>query len=147
MVGAAAGVVLGLAAIGAYALSRPSGGAADRPHPAAPLLSRAQFERRSGVRIVRVAVTGDGGLVDLRYLVIDPDAADGIHNVATPPELVDERTGVVIRDLFMGHMHHGRLKSAQQYYLVFDNPGNLLRAGARVTVQLATARVADVLVR
>jgi hypothetical protein len=147
VVGAGAGAVLALAAIGAYALTRSSGTAGARPHSPAPLLSRAGFERRSGVRIVRVAVTGDGGLVDLRYQVIDSDAADGIHNIATPPELVDERTGVVVRELFMGHMHHGRLKPAQQYYLVFDNPGNLLRPGTRVTVQLASARISHVPVR
>jgi hypothetical protein len=147
VLGAAVGAALALAAVGAYALSRSSGAAANRPQSSAPLLSRAEFERRSGVRVVRVTVTGDGGLVDLRYQVINPDAADGIHNIATPPELVDERTGVVVRDLFMGHMHHGRLKPAQQYYLVFDNPGNLLRPGTRVTVRLASARTAHVPVR
>jgi len=147
LVGAVAGAALALTGIGAYALSRSSGAAGARPHSSAPLLSRAEFERRSGVRIVRVVVTGDGGLVDVRYQVVDPDAADGIHDLSTPPELVDERTGVVVRDLFMGHMHHGHLKAAQQYYLVFDNPGNLLRPGTRVTAQLGAARIAHVPVR
>ncbi|HEY6891246.1 MAG TPA: hypothetical protein VI300_25800 [Solirubrobacter sp.] len=114
---------------------------------AAPLVSNAAFERRSGVRIVRVAVSGGGGLVDLRYQVLDPDAAASIHDAATPPALVDERTGVLVAALFMDHSHKGRLTAAQTYYLVFDNPGSLVRRGSRVTVQLGAARVAHVRVR
>lgn len=57
---------------------------------------------------------------------------------------MDERTGVVVNELFMGHSHHGQLKPAQTYYLIFNNPGNLVRRGGRVTVQLGAARLAHV---
>ena len=92
-------------------------------------------------------MSGAGGLVDLRYQVRDADAAASIHDVSTPPQLVDERTGVVVSSLLMGHSHKGRMNPAQSYYLVFDNPGGLVRAGSRVTVQLGAARVAHVPVR
>jgi ribosome biogenesis SPOUT family RNA methylase Rps3 len=111
------------------------------------LLSNPAFERRIGVRIVRVAVSGGGGLVDLRYQVLDPDAAASIHDAATPPQLVDEPTGVLVGGLLMDHSHKGRMNAAQTYYLVFDNPGSLVRRGSRVTVQLGAARVAHVPVR
>jgi len=144
LLGAATGVALILGGAGAYSLIRSSGFAGARPQAVAPLLSRAEFERRSGVRIVRVAITGDGGLIDLRYEVIDSDAADSIHDRVSPPQLVDERTGVLVNELFMGHMHHGQLKAAEKYYLIFNNPGSLLRPGTRVTVQLGAARLAHV---
>jgi hypothetical protein len=53
----------------------------------------------------------------------------------------------VVAGLLMGHSHRGRLHPAQSYYLVFDNPGGLVRSGSRVTVQLGAARVAHVPVR
>lgn len=148
--GACVGAALALAAAGGYALTRHSevAGARAQPRTPAPLLSRTAFERRSGVRIVRVAVTGGGGLLDLRYQVLDPAAAVSIHDKATPPpDLVDERTGVVADQLLMGHSHAGRFKAAQTYYLIFDNPGALVRRGGRVTVQLGPARLAHVPVR
>jgi hypothetical protein len=149
LLGAVTGVAVMLAAGAGYQLTRRSDAAPTRARVAAPtpLLPRATFEQRSGVHITRVAVTGGGGLVDLRYLVLDPDAAASVHDAATPPQLVDERTGVLVNGLFMGHSHQGPLKAAQTYYLVFDNPGSLVHHGTRVTVQLGAARLAHVPVR
>ena len=149
VLGGATGAAVVLLAIGGYQLTRHSAAAPARPRAVAPppLVPKAAFERRSGVRIVRVSVSGAGGLVDLRYQVLDPDAAASIHDAATPPELVDERTGLLVNSLFMGHSHEGRLNRAHTYYLLFDNPGSLVHRGARVTVQLGAARVAHVLVR
>jgi hypothetical protein len=147
--GAVTGAALMLGGIAAYEIPRHAGaaGAPARVARNPPVLSATAFERKSGVRIVRVAVSGAGGLVDLRYQVLDPDRAAAIHDRATPPELVDERTGVVVDSLLMGHSHEGRFKPAQTYYLIFDNPGSLVRRGSRVTVRLGAARVADVPVR
>jgi hypothetical protein len=144
LLGAVTGAALILAAFGIYSLTRSSGVAGARAHAEAPLLSRSGFEQRSGVRIVRIALTGGGGLVDVRYQVIDPNAAASIHDLATPPQLVDERTGVLVNELLMGHFHGGRLQTAQTYFLLFNNPGTLLRRGTRVTVQLGAGRVAHV---
>jgi hypothetical protein len=145
VLGVLAGAALIVGALGAHALISSSGAAPARaPHAEAPLLSEQAFEQRTGVRVVRVAVTGDDGLVDVRYQVIDPDRAASIHVQTTPPQLVDERTGVLVDQLLMGHFHHGPMKAAQTYFLLFENPGNLVRAGGRVSVQLGPARVADV---
>jgi hypothetical protein len=147
VLGAVTGAALVAAGVIGYELASSSGGSPQARQPAiaaSPVLSKAGFQDRSGVRIVRVAVTGDGGLVDLRYQVLDQEAAASVHDRATPPDLVDERTGVVVNELFMGHSHHGQLKPAQTYYLIFNNPGNLVRRGSRVTVQLGAARLAHV---
>ena len=149
MLGAATGAALVLLAGASYEVFHQGDDAGARPVKvrAPKLMSEAAFQHASGVRIVRVAVSGDGGLVDLRYRVLDPQAADSIHDAATPPELVDEQTNVLVNDLLMGHSHHGRLKAAQTYYLIFNNPGNLVHRGSHVTVQLGAARVAHVPVR
>jgi hypothetical protein len=147
MLGALTGAALVLAVIAGVALTGHSGagGARASAAPVSPrLLSPAAFQRRTGVRVVRVAVSGGGGLVDLRYQILDPSAAASIHDAAARPELVDERTGVVVRNLFMGHSHNDRFKAAQTYFLLFDNPGSLVRRGTRVTVQLGSGRLAHV---
>lgn len=119
---------------------------AARPH-AAPLVTPAGLVQRSGVRVVRVAVTGDGGLVDLRYQVLDAEKAVAVHDTARPPLLIDERTGGIVGRLYMGHSHNQPPKLGLTYYLIFENPGELLRPGGRVTVRLGDARLPHVRVQ
>lgn len=141
--GILAGAVLVAAAVAGFELvqsrgSSSSAGSADVP----ALVSKSAFQARSGVRLTQVAVTGNGGLLDLRFQVLDPSRAASVHTA--PPTLVDERTGVVVDQLFMGHQHRGLMKAGQSYYLIFSNPGNLVQHGSRVTVQLGASRVAHV---
>ena len=83
-------------------------------------------------------------LVDMRYQVLDEDRAAAIHDPATPPAMVDETTGVFVDRPFMGHSHKGRLKAGHVYFVLFENPGNLVAPGTHVTVQLGGARVAHI---
>jgi hypothetical protein len=114
---------------------------------ARPVVSAAGLADRSGVKITHVAVTGGGGLVDLRFQVIDPDKANALHDASTPPAVVDERTGLVVHDLLMSHSHTGAFKPGVTYYYVFNNPGNIVHRGARVVVMLGNAQVEHVVVR
>jgi hypothetical protein len=109
-----------------------------------PIVSAAGLVDRSGVKIVYVAVTGGGGLLDVRFQVVDPDKAASLHDAAKPPALVDESTGVVVNSLLMGHSHTGVFKTGVTYYLVFENPGNLVQRGGRVSVLLGDAQVQHV---
>lgn len=146
--------VLGAVTGAAIVLVAAMGTGAVRSSPSKPkarplpvVVSPAGLLERSGVRVVRVAATGGGGLLDLRFQVVDPDRAAAVHDAETPPALVDERTGGAIAGLLMGHTHHGRLKAGVTYYLVFENPGSLVRRGDRVSVVLGAARLEHVLVR
>jgi hypothetical protein len=148
LLGALTGAGLVAAGVLAYMLLTGGGGA---PAPAAeqaagvpPVVDAAGLVRRSGVRVVHVAMTGDGGLVDLRFQVIDPDTANVVHEPAYPPEVVDEDSGVVVNELLMGHRHSGRMLAGQTYYLIFSNPGNLVQRGDHVTVVLGNARLPHV---
>jgi predicted ribosomally synthesized peptide with SipW-like signal peptide len=122
----------------------PSVPAQARPVLDRPVVSADDLPDRAGIRLVRVSVSGAGGLVDLRYQVLDPDKAHALHEPATPPVLIDEASGVVIKDLLMGHSHKGTYKPAVTYYLVFENPGNWVHRGSEVTVLLGDAQVEHV---
>jgi hypothetical protein len=114
---------------------------------ARPAVAADDLAQRSGVRITRVAVTGDGGLVDLRFEVLDADRAGSLHDRATPPAVVDEASGLVLRNLLMDHSHSRPFQPGVTYYLIFENPGNWVHAGSRVTVLLGDAQVEHVVVQ
>ena len=146
-----AGVLIA-AGIGTLALwlpQRSSGQPSVAPPPEwrRPAVSAPGLAERSGVRLVRVAVTGGGGLLDLRYQVVDPNKAVTVHEAKTPPAIIDERTGLVLNRLLMGHAHHGQLKPAVSYYLIFENTGNWVRRGSEVTDLLGDAQVEHVVVK
>jgi hypothetical protein len=103
------------------------------------------FEAATGVRVVRVALTGGGGLVELRYQVLDASQAAGIHD--RPPTLVDERTDEVIDTYFMGHVHGSTPKTGLSYPLLFVNEGGLIVRGATVTVAIGGGLLERVVVQ
>jgi hypothetical protein len=112
-----------------------------------PSISANELPERLGVRLTQVAVTGGGGLLDLRFQVLDPDKAAAIHDPQTPPALVEEGSGLFIDDLLMGHSHSGAFKTAVSYYLIFVDDGNLVQRGSKVTVLLGDVEVEHVAVQ
>lgn len=149
LVGVLTGVVLTVTVAGLVLWLTHRGGAEASPTkvPAAwqrPVVSADDLVQRSGVKISLVAVTGDGGLVDLRFKVVDPDRANALHDPRTPPAVVDEQSGLVVHELLMNHSHSGPYKAGVTYYLVFNNPGNWIHHGSQVSVLLGDARVEHV---
>lgn len=112
-----------------------------------PAVGADELAQRSGVRITQVAVTGNGGLVDLRFQVVDPQAANSLHDPALPPGLIDEQTGLVVHDLLMNHAHTGLYHQGETYYLVFENPDNWIRPGSEVTVLLGAVEARHITVQ
>jgi hypothetical protein len=110
-------------------------------------VSRDGLAARTGVRIKWVAVTGGGGLIDLRYQVVNPDLAAVLHNPANPPALIDEASGLVVRNLLMDHAHKGIYQPGITYPLIFENPGSWVHTGSKVTVLLGDAEVDHVIVQ
>ncbi len=147
-IGLGALLVLAVAVVVAWATHREAApsAAAVPPEWQRPAVTAADLVQRSGVKLVRVAVTGGGGLIDVRFQVVDPDKAASLHQPRTPPAVVDERTGLVVHDLLMNHSHTGPMKPAQTYYLVFENPGGWVRSGSQVSVLLGDAQVDHVVV-
>jgi hypothetical protein len=113
-----------------------------------PIVTEEGLVDQSGVRIVSIAATGGGGLIDLRYQVVDPDKANALlHDEKNPPTIVDEATGLVVDQLLMGHSHTGIYHAGQTYYLIFENPGNIVQSGRTVSVLLGNAEVDHVIVK
>ena len=106
------------------------GGGVERPAranaAAARVVSAADMEREYGIRVNLVAVTADGGLVDVRFTVVDKDKAGHIlHDSASMPDLFVETTGAVLSTRNpMAHKQLTLLDGAT-YFLLYPNSGGV----------------------
>jgi len=99
-----------------------------------------------GIEIVRVKITAAGHIVDLRYRVVDPVKAFAVFETRVKPVLVEEEFG---RDLSIynapriGGMRQKarRPESGRTYFILFNNPNGLIRAGSKVTFKINDEKV------
>lgn len=144
------GVVAGAAvAIGAIALVSGHDAAKQGPQPLPKAVSAAGLLEATGARIVRVTKAGDGGLIDVRYQIVDAEKAVALHNVKQPPALVDENSGQVISGQIMGmnHAHAGTFHNGEIYFFEFEDPSGLVAPGDQVSVVLGPGRVQHIRVQ
>ncbi len=94
----------------------------------------AAMEARTGVRFSRVAVVGDGGLLTVFYVVLDPEKATAFQaDREHPPVLRSEsRAGGTSRASIMRAGH--QMRAGQTYYLVYENTDGAIRSGEQTTV-------------
>ncbi len=109
----------------------------------ARVVSEGEMEAEYGIRVNLVAVTADGGLVDLRFTVLDKNKADHIlHDAATLPELLTAN-GAVLRAP-QPRAHKLELADGASYFLLFPNSGGLVQAGVPVSVVIDAIRLEPV---
>jgi hypothetical protein len=133
-----AAVVLGLAVGGLFAYrawdaNRQGAQAAQIAEMQAQVM--AAIDAQWGIRVTQVVATADGGLVDLRYQITDPDKAIFLFDdVANFPRLVAEDSGVEIALTTLPHQHD--LEFGQVYFILFRNAANAVKPGGLVTVMV-----------
>lgn len=108
--------------------------------PAGPPSSPA-IEERYGVQFTMVGVTADGGLLDLRFTVLDSDKAMAMHqDPSIQPYIIDEATGTKIASSpTMSHKH--ALEVGRTYFELYRNPTGLVEPGRLVTVVVGAERI------
>lgn len=112
---------------------------------AARLVSAADMEREFGVRVNLVAVTAAGGLVDLRFTVLDKNKAVRLfHDAAVSPELLVETSGAVLHAP-KAMAHKVTLLDGATYFLLYPNSGGMIQAGTQVSVVIDSIRLAPIL--
>jgi hypothetical protein len=95
------------------------------------------LEAKVGVQVVRATLAGDGGLLDLRYVVLDaPSAQYWFANTSKPPKLFDTRNSATISNVApMRDAHQQR--PGQTYFLIYQNAGNTIHRGDRINLSVA----------
>jgi hypothetical protein len=97
---------------------------------------------RYGIDIDLLAVTAAGGLVELRYQVVDPDkAAPLVHDPDLSPALVSEETGRTLVMSTPPHHHGTELQLGGTYFFLMANAETALHKGDDVTLIIGDARL------
>jgi hypothetical protein len=115
-----------------------------QPAPAAAkagaLATNPAIEQAWGIRFTAVNLLADGGMVEVRYEVVDAAKGGRIHldpTLKDLPRVQVEGTGTTInsRDL-MFHIHRGMgvHDEGRAYSIVFGNQNGAVRPGATVTL-------------
>jgi hypothetical protein len=113
--------------------------------PALPAPSTAQaIEERWGVRFTQIGVTADGGLIDLRFQVLDPDKALAmIDSVDRLPVMVAENSGVYVNSALPMPARHD-LAPGRTYFLLYRNTAGAIKSGDPVSVVVGGQRLEHV---
>ncbi len=111
-------------------------------------LPEGALEAIHGIRVNRIALTAGGGLVDLRFTVIDPAKARPLlAGHASLPRLVVEGSGIELQAPKHGAMKGIRLQKDATSFLLFPNSRNAVRPGTRVAVAFGDVRVEPVVAK
>ncbi len=111
---------------------------------AARLVSAADMENEYGIRVTLVAITAAGGLVDLRFTVLDKEkAAHILHDAAAMPELLVETSGAVL-SAPKAMAHKLTLLDGATYFLLYPNAGGVIQRGTGVSVVIDGIRLAAI---
>jgi hypothetical protein len=106
-----------------------------------------KMESQLGVRITQASLVGDGGLVEIRYTVLDNQRASAFQNdVKHPPLLKNEKNGKTAwRAALMKQGHE--LRPGQTYYILYLNNQNAIKRGDKIEISTGPGKLAHVPVR
>lgn len=100
-----------------------------------------EIEDKFGVRFTFMAVIADGGMIDLRFRIIDPaKAANFGHYTETSPRLIAEDSGLTIDTTVMG-LHHHEMEVGRVYYVLYRNTANAIKPGDLVTIAIDDMKI------
>jgi hypothetical protein len=152
--------IMAAAALAAPASSDPSRPAAAAARPAKPAafpggVPRSQagetwYARRYGVDHLQVRSTASGNSLEFRYHVLDVEKAKVLSDKRVVPSLIDVQTGNRLAVPTMEKI--GTLRQTatpelgREYWMVFSNPGKMVKPGQRVDIVIGTFRVSGLMV-
>jgi hypothetical protein len=92
--------------------------------------------RRFGVDQLQVRSTSSGSSLEFRYRVLDPQKAEALNDKRATPVLIDQATGnrltVPTMEKIGSLRQTATPEQGRQYWMVFANPGKLVKPGQRV---------------
>jgi hypothetical protein len=103
------------------------------------------YKRNWGVEIIGVKPVSSGYMLALRYRVLDAQKAKVLNDRQTKAYLRDEVTGTVLAVPAMENV--GELRSGaapeedRNYFMIFGNPGKLVKSGSRVSLVVGDLHV------
>ena len=103
------------------------------------------FRRTWGIEIVGVKPVASGYMLAFKYRVVDPAKAAPLNDRRHKAYVIDEATGTVLSVPAMenvGELRQGATPQADRiYFMVFGNPGRLVKPGGTVSIVAGEFRV------
>lgn len=104
-----------------------------------------------GIKVERVTYAVGGMKLDLRYRITDIEKAKKIFTNGTHLALVDQVTGRILEVPNMPKVGKLRQIPSQNeawrvYWIMFDNPGVLVKRGGKVTLVIGDIKIKDIVV-
>ena len=116
----------------------------------APPRATMYYEAAWGVDKLVVRRTASGNLVRFSYRVTDAERAKPLGDKEATPHLIDQKRGVALRIPVMENVGQLRQTGAQvvgsEYWIVFSNKGDVVKAGDRVEVVIGVFHAAGLMV-
>lgn len=100
-------------------------------------VDQSALEAKIGIHLEHLAVSADGGILDLRYWVVDASRAMALHDADVPVRVTLEADGTTSERPWMGHGPHNMPEAGHTYYLLLLNEGDLVQPGSVVSIELA----------
>lgn len=108
---------------------------------AANIPLNSEIEERFGIRFDFMAVVAKGGMIDLRYRVLDVGKAKNFgHYTETSPMLIAEDSGEVVDVTIMGQHNH-RVEPGRIYSILFRNTANRIKPGRPITISIGDLKI------
>ena len=108
------------------------------------------LRRTWGIDIVDVRRVASGSMLRFDYRVLDPDRAAALTDREAKAFVIDEATQTALAVPAMENVGELRqmapLEASRTYYVLFGNPGGLVKHGGRVTIVIGSFRAEGVVV-
>lgn len=110
--------------------------------------SSPQIEAKWGIRFTQAQLLADGGLIELRYQILDNGKAARLHDqsnsLANIPWIEVEGTGgKVVSNSLLFHIHHeyDTGSEGRSYSIVYGNAGGVIGPRALISIHMADGLV------
>lgn len=107
-------------------------------------------QKKFGIRVVSLRPTAGGRMLDLRFRVVDPEKAKAVLNKNKKAYLLDGNTGktLTVPVTKAGAMRQTTLhpETGRVYFMLFANPGGLVKEGGSVSLVIGDFRTDDLIV-
>lgn len=105
-----------------------------------------------GIRVKSLSLSAGGNLVDFRYQVMDAQKALALSSKKdSNPYLIDQASGAILRTPNLAQV--GNLRNSMKnpiagktYFMLFSNPGMLVKKGGKVTLIIGDVKTENILV-
>lgn len=110
------------------------------------------YENKWGVNVESIRLSSAGYMLDFRYRILDPEKATPLLSRKVKPHLVAQESGAKLIVPAPPKIGSLRQKSYQPildkvYFILFSNPGRLVKPGDKVTVVIGDFRAEDLTVQ